>query len=399
MKQQNRLYRPSILHGLALALLFFFLVMGFVPKTQAAPMAPDYTITTLGGVLVVTDVSGNGETLTVSEPGGGNILFSVPGRNFSIDGGPDLPGNSGSLSLAGVTSVIINPGNGNDTLNVGAFTGSFPSLTINGDAGNDTINLNGDITFATDANLDLDLQNDSATPGTDVVNLGAGVNLLTAGSGTITIKCNWNVTLASDSSLETEDGGVTIETNQQAVVTAGTFVGIDLNNATIRTTGVGNVSLLGESGNTLDSNMGIRLQAGAQVLSTQATSGAGSLTFNGVIPGGRAANFGVQLTGAATLVSSVSGPITVTGLSGGTGGTGGNYGVVMADGATIRSTGTTAAAAPITVTGTGGRGNQTNHGVYLDGSASDPLITSVAGAISVTGTGGTATGPALVGFC
>lgn len=194
MKQQNRLYRPSILHGLALALLFFFLVMGFVPKTQAAPMAPDYTITTLGGVLVVTDVSGNGETLTVSEPGGGNILFSVPGRNFSIDGGPDLPGNSGSLSLAGVTSVIINPGNGNDTLNVGAFTGSFPSLTINGDAGNDTINLNGDITFATDANLDLDLQNDSATPGTDVVNLGAGANLLTAGSGTITIKCSWNVT-------------------------------------------------------------------------------------------------------------------------------------------------------------------------------------------------------------
>lgn len=144
---------------------------------------------------------------------------------------------------------------------------------------------------------------------------------------------------ASGSSLETEDGGVTIETNQQAVVTAGTFVGIDLNNATIRTTGAGNVSLLGKSGNTLDSNMGIRLQAGAQVLSTQATSGAGSLTFNGVIPGGRAANFGVQLTGAATFVSSVSGPITVTGLSGGTGGTGGNYGVVMADGATIRSTG------------------------------------------------------------
>lgn len=146
-----------------------------------------------GWRLVVTDVSGNGETLTVSEQGGGNILFSVPGRNFSIDGGPDLPGNSGSLSLAGVTSVIINPGNGNDTLNVGAFTGSFPSLTINGDAGNDTINLNGEhIMFATDANLESG--NDSATPGTDVVNLGAGANLLTAGSGTITIKCSWNVT-------------------------------------------------------------------------------------------------------------------------------------------------------------------------------------------------------------
>jgi hypothetical protein len=37
---------------------------------------PDYTITTTGNAIIITDVSGNGETLDVSESGG-NIRFTL----------------------------------------------------------------------------------------------------------------------------------------------------------------------------------------------------------------------------------------------------------------------------------------------------------------------------------
>ncbi|HNB51326.1 MAG TPA: hypothetical protein PK530_05265 [Anaerolineales bacterium] len=365
---------------------------------QSVPTAPDYTVSTSGNLIVVTDVTGNGDTLTVSEPSAGSILFSVAGRNFSVDGGPDIAGNSGNLPLAGVTSITINQGNGADTLNIGAFTASFPSLTVNGDAGNDTVNFNGDLPFASNASLNVDLQDDSATPGTDLVTLASNANILTSGSGTITIKCSYNIVLSSGSSLETVNGGITVEANQQATASTGTFVGIDLNNGTIKTDGTGNVILLGKGGNTLDNNIGIRLQAGAQVLSTLTTVGAGSLSLNGAVPSvARAANTGVQLTGTATQISSSIGAISLIGISGGTGGTGGNYGVAMADGATIRSTGITTSAATIIVNGTGGGGNQTNYGIFLDGTTTDPLITSIAGAINVSGTGGTATGPGARG--
>src|SRR5690606_41251613 len=120
--------------GLLTILLLCFLL----PKLQAAPNAPDYTITTTGNAIVVTDVTGNGDTLTVSQPSAGNILFAAAGRNFSVDGGPDLPGSSGNLPLAGITSITLHQGNGADTLNLGAFTSTLPDLTVHGALAHDT---------------------------------------------------------------------------------------------------------------------------------------------------------------------------------------------------------------------------------------------------------------------
>jgi hypothetical protein len=39
----------------------------------ARALAADYTVTTNGNAIVVTDVAGNGDTLDVSEPSAGNI--------------------------------------------------------------------------------------------------------------------------------------------------------------------------------------------------------------------------------------------------------------------------------------------------------------------------------------
>lgn len=210
---------------------------------------PDYNVTTTGNAIVVTDAAGNSDTLAVSEPVAGSIKFAAAGRTFSVDNAVQITGDSGNLTLTGVTSITVNAAGGNDVINVAAFSGTtFPSLTINGGTGNDTVNMNGDITFAANASLDLNLQNDSATPGTDDVIFGGGANLLTSGTGAITVKVSRYLGLTSGSSLETVNGGITLESNQQAIASTGSFSGVEVLNAIVRSTGTGLVSLTGRGG-------------------------------------------------------------------------------------------------------------------------------------------------------
>jgi len=116
-------------------------------------MGQDYTISTAGGNLVITDIAGNGETLEVTQTvAGSNLNFNAAGRTYSLNGG----GNTAfpvAVSLAGITSVEINAGNGNDIIYFGnvvsgnAIT-NMPNLTINGDDGNDLVHAEGGkITF------------------------------------------------------------------------------------------------------------------------------------------------------------------------------------------------------------------------------------------------------------
>ena len=190
------------------ATLLLFSVAVLLAGGLAQAIASDYTVTTTGNAIVVTDVSGNSDILAISQPSDGNIKFAAASRTFSVNGGADITGDSGNLSLTGITSITVNGQGGNDTINVGAFTGTMPSLTINGGIGDDTVNFNGDITFAVDASLDVDLQNDDPTPGTDAVNVAASANLLASGTGTITVKASKNVAMNSGSSFETVNGNL-----------------------------------------------------------------------------------------------------------------------------------------------------------------------------------------------
>src|SRR4051812_6089940 len=148
----------------------------------------DYTVTTTGGAIVLTDVSGNGDTLIVAEPAAGQIKFVAAGRTFSVNGGAPISGDSGNLSLSGIGSVNINQGGGDDTLSVQAFASTLPSLKLNGDAGNDAVNFSGSITFAANASLDANLQDDSATLDTDSAVVASGVQLIASGTGTIDVR-------------------------------------------------------------------------------------------------------------------------------------------------------------------------------------------------------------------
>src|SRR5205085_12182641 len=87
----------------------------------------DCRVTTAAGALVVTDISGNGDTPAVSEPHAGQIKFAAPGRVFNVNG-TLITNDSGNVSLSNISSITVNQGGGDDTANVGAFTSTLPSL-------------------------------------------------------------------------------------------------------------------------------------------------------------------------------------------------------------------------------------------------------------------------------
>jgi hypothetical protein len=56
-------------------------------------------------------------------------------------------------------------------------------LTINGDADDDTINLNADLTFVAGSSMNVDLQDDTAVPGTDNISVGSNANMVSVAPG------------------------------------------------------------------------------------------------------------------------------------------------------------------------------------------------------------------------
>jgi mucin-19 len=334
---------------------------------------PDYTITTTGNAIVITDLAGNGETLEVTE-NGANIRFDATGRIYTINGGAGIafPAN---VPLAGAASITINAAAGNDIINIGAFTANLPSLTINGGTGDDVVNFNGDITFATDANLDVDMQNDDATQGEDQVTVAANANLVLSGTGAAVVKVSRNVIVNNGGSIETEDGDLTIEANQQIPATTGNFTAIPLTSATLRTTGTGNILLIGKGGNDplTDIHNGVSMLLGSLIQ----TSATGNITIAGTAGAGDDLNRGIIIENASQVLAN-GGYISISGI-----GADNADGLRIAGGSQVLATGNGA----ISLLGTGGSGKVSGLvGVRIIGS--NTLVRSADGDISITGTGG-----------
>ncbi|MCA0232705.1 MAG: hypothetical protein LCH91_19720, partial [Bacteroidetes bacterium] len=343
--------------------------------------SPDYTITTTSGAIVITDLAGNGETLSASQ-NGSNIQFNVTGRTYSLNGGltQNFPAD---VALASASSITINTATGNDIINVAGFVANLPSLTIIGGVGDDQVNFNGDITFVNNANLDVDLQNDNATPGTDQVSFTNSANLVLSGTGAAVIKASRSIVFNNGTaSLETTNGNLTLEANQQATASTGNFVGVSVNGATVRVNGTGVLSVKGKSGNDASiPQYGVVVQNGGLISGgTSATAtvegSAGAASANG--------NIGVYVTGLNARIASLGGNVSVTGLGGSAGASSTCRGVVVGINGTITAGGS----GNVSVTGTGGEGSGNyNAGVHVSGSAST-VITSSGGNVTVTGTGG-----------
>ncbi len=275
---------------------------------------PDYTITTSGNAIVITDLSGNGETLDVTE-NGANIRFNATGRIYTINGGAGLSFPA-DVPLAGVNSITINTAGGDDIINIGGFTAAMPSLTINGGVGDDHVNFNGDITFAANANLDVDLQNDDPLPGIDQVTFANNTDLTLSGTGSATVKVSRNVIFNSGGTIEIMEGDLIIEANQQPTPTEGDFMGISLQNATLNSN-TGNIILRGRGGNQNAEQIGITVNGSI----IESESGEIELYGNG--GPGSSQNYGVRLDSGSILRSTSSSAQNATLRIHGFGGIGG----------------------------------------------------------------------------
>jgi len=343
-------------------------------------MGQDYTISTAGGNLVITDIAGNGETLEVTQTvAGSNLNFNAAGRTYSLNGG----GNTAfpvAVSLAGITSVEINAGNGNDIIYFGnvvsgnAIT-NMPNLTINGDDGNDLVHAEGGkITFLADASLNIDMTDDASVGDNDILFMSpVGNNYaewLLSGTGTATVKVSGYVYIGIRSRLSTINGDMLIEGNWNGNTT-GTFSGVHVDNISmlgVNPLGTGQVTVRGKGGDTGNDNYGVRITGGDLIGGSSGTtliegqggpstgqnnhgvyvgnlSGAlvtwgSNLTVNGTGGGIGAAQraAGVFMGSSGALVAGGTGTTTVTGI--GSPATGWfNYGIQMVNTGTIGSTG------------------------------------------------------------
>ena len=141
----------------------------------------DYIIATTGGVITVTNNSGNADALTVTEPSAGNIQFNATGRAFSVDGATFTANNSGPISLTGISNIVINAGA--DSISVGTFSVSLPNM--NNTAANYTAAA--DIAIQTGDTLTLNVSGASTISGAIS---GTNTALIKTGAGTLTLSGN-----------------------------------------------------------------------------------------------------------------------------------------------------------------------------------------------------------------
>jgi filamentous hemagglutinin family protein len=301
----------------------------------------------LGGDGGFAEVSGK-ETLNLAPGWSSRIDLSAPaGKRGTLL----LDPNNIKISGTALPSTIIDPEDATDSGNqlldddIVAFLGSN-NLTIQttGSGGSGIITIDGDVDITWSAATTFTLNADQSI----IVNSGAVIENTSATTGFDAIVFN------------------------AAGTTSGNFVGITIDNATLKTNG-GNIKLTGKGGDTDFGNYGIYQINGAQVSTT-----IGNITYTGTGGNGGNGNVGVFLSGSGTKISSDSGAISITGT--GQGINSDNYGIFQSNGAQVSTT-----SGNITYTGTGGNGTNDNYGIYL--SDTNTKISSDSGVISITGTG------------
>jgi hypothetical protein len=346
------------------------------------------------------------DSATVESLGTGALtLVGTGGQGTSNNIGVDVQDSGTLVSAAGAITITGVAGNGTGYYDIGTTIYNGGQVTETGSAriiltgtggqgaGFDDgvlvwgTNSNGTnlVSQVTSASGNITL-NGSATAGDAVAVLDGVVS--TSGAGTIALNAAQNVFILGGSTVSSADGALTIVANLAATPQSGNFSGINVDGSAVETTGAGNLLLEGRGGNDPNSlfHVGVIIQDQATVESL----GTGTLTLLGYGGSGTAINYGVDIVGSGTVVSSVSGAIHVTGTAGN--GTGDfNVGTEMLGGAQIIASGT----ASITVSGTGGQGTFNNEGVDLGGSGT---LVSSAGAIRISGVAGNGTSTANTGI-
>ncbi|MCR9233764.1 MAG: cadherin domain-containing protein [bacterium] len=326
-------------------------------------------ITTTGGRVDITSTLGG---ITDNDSTGVNNVTAsqlVLNSNLSI----------GQLADAIDTAIAFLEA---DAGTGGLFLDNTGALTIGGISAQDGLDADLDIVIHNTGTLNVTETVQSATgsvtlDATDTLTVDLATTISTLGTGAILLTSNRNIKLNSGSNLKTVNGGITLLAND-AGLAAGDFIGVEAENATISTTGTGNILITGFGGAdaVTSDHHGVFLHSGATVSSTASGIDAGTITINGTAGEGINDNHGVMIDGAGTNITSADGAIGITGTT--------DYGTgfVLSDQAKVVSNGAGVDPADITILGTT---TADRAGVQISS-----LIQSTAGAISITGesTGG-----------
>ncbi len=345
---------------------------------QAALPVPDNIISREGSRLVIRDMKGQDQMLWVSQRAPGFIGFREEGRYFQMPDGSLILSTTDGISLEGVTHIVVDGGAGNNTIQVTEFEAPLPNLQINGGEGNDLILFWKPISFQPNAGLDVDLQDDAPEPGIDSIQINADTIVQTTGTGTIVMRCSGRIWVGK-AMLRTVDGGITLESNQQAIPTTNWgFKGIEMNMAGIMSEGKGPINISGRGGTKGIFQFGIHLTAG--VFIQGGTGGAVTLRGQGGTSIGQNDNTGINMEDEHCMITSKGADIVLEGRGNGPPDTNSNNGIAIVGGI-IQGNG------KVTLDGKGGETKgKSNHGVLLRGPTA--AIRSGSGDIRIVGQGG-----------
>jgi len=199
---------------------------------------------------------------------------------------------------------------------------------------------------------------DSGGLAIDVSSIAGAIN---TGTGDVFLAVARNIQMNAGASIATTSGSIILNADGTA---GGQYYGINLVAASI-TTETGVISLSGQSGDSGFNNRGIQLQGSASISSTGST-GTGDVTVTGI--GGTGTNptghQGIDITTSSN-IQSASGNIVLVGAS-----VGDSWGLVMSAGASVSSSGS----ANITLTGeSAGTGPDIAMGDFLIDSGENDL--------------------------
>ena len=316
----------------------------------------DFTIARTAREIVLTDARGSEGTLVISQPAPGRVQFSAAGRTFRAGFGFRA---TGGIALAGSERIVVH-------------------------AKDAAVRFEGDFALPPGASLEVEAAS---------ISIPEGAHILSSGAGHIALSASGGILVGKGAIIETGNGGLTLTANATGT-TAGPFIGIEISGATLTTRGAGKVALTGRGGLGSEAARlhGIHLRSGAVVRSTLGGPGAGTITLTGM--GGSGGDTrGVLITGGATMVTSITGAITIAGTAG-TGEGDNMSGIDLRDGGQVVSTGTGPGAAAITLLGTGGDHSVASYNCGVIVSCTDSNytfgagISTIDGPISLTGTGG-----------
>lgn len=319
----------------------------------------------------------------------GSLVQSTGAAKITIDG----TGGSGSDSSEGVEI-------GGSGTKISSVTGN---IQITGQGGNNTSGYG--VWVATGAVIES-----TGTAAIDIdgtggnANDGRGVLITGNGLGTRISSVDGNISMHGQGGSIA--GGDTVH---GLVIEPGTIVGPGVGGPLVQSTGLATITLDGTGGTAQNGTRGVDiLGAGTKVTSVSGdihivghggsaieshgvsigdaavveSTGTAKITIEGFGGTGPSDTRGVQIDSANTRVISVSGDIHIMG-QGGTGVGDNDNGVWLLQGATIASTGT----ASITIEGTGGSGTNENNGVMLNGYGTSGMtnVTAVDGDITIIG--------------